>query len=168
METGTSQVDLSVERLFRKNHLDPPSDDGIPSDEGHFFTTASRITKWHTFARVEYTLEIKNYQIHEFLILISRCYRELCFVSSEMCLDDVTTMSACITRGRASIWDLPEDRRNFHWERAAKIGGVDDLHDAYKDDSVRRDAEDGMRTEGLAHWDTRVLRILRARNQRSS
>jgi hypothetical protein len=35
------------------------------------------------------------------------------------------------------------------------------LEDAYEDDDVRRDAEHGMLTEALAHWDKRVLRTLK-------
>lgn len=32
----------------------------------------------------------------------------------------------------------------MHWQRAAKANGVEQLEDAYEDDGVRSDAEEGM------------------------
>jgi hypothetical protein len=164
-EFGISQVDLSLDKLFRKHRLAASSSAGIPGDNGHYLTTALPIAKWHTFARVLYEFEIKNYQIHELLAPLSRCYREVCFVNSEICLDDGSITSICVVRGRASTWDFPEDRKNYHWERAAKKHGVAQLEDAYEDDSIRSDAEDGMLLEAIGHWDKRVLRTLRACGQ---
>jgi hypothetical protein len=74
-------------------------------------------------------------------------------------------MSAYVTRGRRSTWDLPEDRHNSHWERAAKGHGVAELDDAYEDDDVRSDAEYGMIVESVDHWDKSVLRTLGRRSK---
>ena len=159
---GVQQVDFSLEHLFAKHRLAAPSSDGIPQDAGHYFTTALPMTKWHTFARVLYEFEVKNNQMYVFLIPLSRCYAELCFVDSELCLDDGSVSSFYVSRGRVSTWDLPEDRQNSHWERAAKSHGFAELDDAcIADDNVRSDAETAMLTEGLTNWDDRVLRTLR-------
>jgi hypothetical protein len=123
------------------------------------------ITGWHAYARVVYEFEVKNYEIHRFLVPLSKCYTELCFVVSEICLADGSITSAYVTRGRASIWSLPEDRQNSHWERAAKGHGVAKLDDAYEDEEVRSDAEDNMLVEALEHWDKPVLCTLRRRIQ---
>ena len=76
-------VAFSLERLFRKNRLTAPSADGIPNDDWHYFTAGSRLTNWNGHTRIEYGLEVKNYEIYELLIALSRSYAELCFVDSE-------------------------------------------------------------------------------------
>jgi hypothetical protein len=164
---GLPRVDLSLEKLFRKHRLAAPSSDGIPDDGGDYCTRALPMTEWNAYARTLYEFHIKNNEIHAFLVPLSRCYRELCFVDSEICLDDGSITSVYVSRGRASTWEPPEDRQNFHWERAAKEHGVANLDDAYEDDEVRSDVEDSMLLEALRHWDQRVLRVLRKRSQSS-
>jgi hypothetical protein len=170
---GEPYVAFSLERLFRKNRLPEPSPDGIPFDwfqvgndilAGHYFTSRLPLAEWHGYARIEYRVEVKNYEIYDLLIPVSRAYAELCFVDSQISLDSGEINAMYIARGRCSRWDLPEDRCNAHWQRAAKENGVAKLDDAYEDDSVRSDAEEGMLAEAMAHWDKRVLRALRRRN----
>jgi hypothetical protein len=170
---GEPYVAFSFERLFRKNRLPAPSPDGIPLDAlrvgkdtlaGHYFTSALPIAEWHGYARVEYEVEVKNYEIYNLLIPLSRSYPELCFVDSEISLDSGDINGMHIARGRCSRFALPEERCNEHWQRAAKEHGVAKLDDAYEDDSVRSDAEEGMLAEAMAHWDKHVLRTLQRRN----
>lgn len=162
---GLPQVDLSLEQLFHKHRLEAPSDDGFPLDSGDYCTTARPMIKWNEYASAFYEFHVKNNQVHMFLVPLSRCYRELCFVDSEICLDDGSITGVYVSQGRASTWVLPEARQNSHWKRAAKKHGVASLDDAYEDDEVRSDAEDGMLVEALKHWDQRVLRVLRKRSQ---
>ena len=88
----------------------------------------------------------------------------MCFVDSEISLDSGEINSMYIARGRCSKWALPEDRCDAHWQRAAKAQGVAKIGEAYEDDTIRSDAEDGMLAEAMAHWDKRVLRALRRCN----
>jgi hypothetical protein len=122
------------------------------------------MTEWHGFARVEYGLEVKNYEVHNLLVPLSLSYDDLCFVDSEISLDSGEINCMYIARGRCSKWTLPEERCGAHWERAAKEYNVASLDVAYEDDSVRSDAEEGMLAEAMAHWDKRVLRALRRHN----
>ncbi len=157
-------VVFSLETLFRKNRLAAPSSDGIPGDEGHYDASASRLTQWHGYTRIEYRLEVKNYEVYELLVPLSRSYGDLCFVDSEISLDSGEINGRYIARGRCSTWPLPEDRCNAHWERAAKKNSIETLEDAYEDDSVRNDAEEAMLAEAMARWDKRVLLALRGRS----
>lgn len=100
-------VAFSLERLFRKNRLPAPSSRGIPNDEGHYFTSTSRLTEWHGYTRIEYSLEVKNYEVHELLIPLSRSYVDLCFVDGEISLDSGEINGIYIARGRCSKWTLP-------------------------------------------------------------
>jgi hypothetical protein len=170
---GVPYVAFSLERLFRKNRLSSPSPDGVPFDAfhvgkdtlaGHYFTCPLPLEEWHGYARVAYEIEVKNYEIYNLLTPLSRSYAGLCFVDSEISLDSGEINAMYIARGCCSRWTLPEDRCNSHWERAARENGVAKLEDAYEDDSVRSDAEEGMLSEAMAHWDKRVLRTLRRRN----
>ena len=170
---GEPYVAFSLERLFRKNRLPIPSPDGIPFDAfqlgndivgGHYFTSRLPLTEWHGYARIEYSVEVKNYEIYNLLVPLSRAYAELCFVDSEISLDSGEINARYVARGRCSTWTLPEDRCDAHWQRAAKENGVAELDDAYEDDGVRSDAEEGMLAEAMAHWDKHVLRTLRRRN----
>jgi len=170
---GLPYVAFSLERLFRKNRLSAPEPNGIPFDAfqvgnhewlaGHYFTSCRPLAEWHGYARAEYGVEVKNYEIYNLLIPLSRSYAELCFVDSEISLDSSEINSMYIARGRSYRWTLPEDRCDAHWQRAAKVNGVAQLEDAYEDDGVRSDAEEGMLAEAMAHWDKRVLRALRRR-----
>ena len=107
-------------------------------------------------------MEVKNYDVYELLLPVSRFYAELCFINSELSLDDGEISAMYIARGRSTKWSLPEDRCDAHWRRAAEAHGVE-IDDAYEDDIVRSDAEEGMLAEAMSHWDTRVLRTLRRR-----
>lgn len=169
---GQPSVAFSFERLFHKNHVPAPLPDGIPLDAyrdgkdtwtGHCFTSALRLAEWHCYARVEYEIEVKNYEIYDLLTPLSCSYPELCFVDSEISLDSGDINCMYISRGRCSRWTLPEHRSDEHWQRAAKKHGIAELDDAYEDDDVRSDAEEGMLAEAMAHWDKHVLRVLRRR-----
>src|ERR1035437_1655392 len=154
---GEPYVAFSLERLFRKNRLPEPSPDGIPFDwfqvgndilAGHYFTSRLPLAEgWHGHARIEYRVEVKNYEIYNLLIPVSRAYAELCFVDSQISLDSGEINAMYITRGRCSRWDLPEDCCNAHWQRAAKENGVAKLDDAYEDDSVRSDRSEEHTSE---------------------
>ena len=171
---GETYVAFSLERLFRKNRLPMPSPDGIPFDvfhigndilAGHYFTSRRPLAEWHGYLRIEFSVEVKNYEIYRLLILLSRSYPELCIVDSEISLDSGEINSMYVTRGRCSKWALPNDRCDAHWQRAAMENGVAKIEEAYEDDGVRSDAEEGMLAEALSHWDKRVLRTLRMRNR---
>jgi hypothetical protein len=118
------------------------------------------VVEWRGYARIVYGLEVKNYEVYELLKPLSRAYADLCFVDSQISLDDGEIMAAYMARGRCSKWVLPEERCDAHWERAAAEHGVAKLEDAYEDDGVRSEAEGRMLAEAMAHWDERVLRTL--------
>jgi hypothetical protein len=158
--SGFGSVDLSFEKLFRK-HPTIGSRREVPGDAGHYLATSTGTDTWHRFTRTAYELEVKNSQIHELLKLLSRHYPELCFVNSEICLDDGSVLSAFVRKGTCNIWDLPESRQNAHWRRGAVDHDIS-LEQAYGDDEVRADVERGMLAEALDHWDNRVLRALRS------
>lgn len=162
--TEVTSVAFSLERLFQKNGLQAPSSDGLPFDAWHYLTWAEPMAEWHGYARIEYGLEVKNYEVYELLAPLSRAYPDLSFVDSQISLDSGEIIAAYIARGRCSKWELSEERCDVHWECAAADHGVAKLEDAYEDDDVRQDAEQGMLEEALAHWDKRVLRTLRRWN----
>jgi hypothetical protein len=159
--TAVTFVAFSLERLCHKSCLPGPSSACIPFDAWHYLASAGPMAEWHGFARIVYELEVKNYEVYELLTPLSRTYSDLCFVDSQISLDSGEIMATYIARDRCSKWILSEARCNAHWERAAAYHGVAKLADAYEDDSVRSDAEEGMLAEALAHWDKRVLRTLR-------
>lgn len=157
---GFSRIHLSFEKLFRKlASIDRRIE--LPSDSGHYFASAKGTVTWHRFTRSAYELEVKNFQSHELFKPLSRHYRELCFVNSEICLDDGSVLSAFVRRGSGQIWELPETRQDAHWRGGALAHSMS-LEQAYDDDEVRADAERGMLVEALDHWDNRVLRALRS------
>ena len=126
---GEPCVAFSLERLFRKNRLEAPSPDGIPFDifrvgdeilAGHYFRSVMPVVEWHGYSRIEYRVEVKNYEIYQLLIPLSRSYAELCFVDGEISLDSGEINAMYVTRGRCSRSTLPEDRCDAHWQRAAK------------------------------------------------
>jgi hypothetical protein len=156
-----SAIDLSFEKLFRLHPRLRDSDRRIPDDALHYFTTSEPIARWHEGTQARYTVEVKNYQIHEMFLPLSRCYRDLCFVNSEICLDDSSVMSVFTRRGHQSKWDLPEARSDAHWEAAARQHGVSEMDEAYENDDIRWEAESAMLLEALQHWDDRVRRVLR-------
>jgi hypothetical protein len=156
-----STIDFSFEQLFRLHpELSYPEND-IPCDEFHYLAEFVVSARWHEFAQARYTLEVKNTQIHQMLLPLSHCYPRLCFVNSELCLDDGSVLSVYSRKGRQFFWELPEKRSVMHWKAAAKLQGVENMEMAYDDDEVRRIAEDRMLTEGLLRWDQRFLRDLR-------
>jgi hypothetical protein len=156
-----STIDLSFEQLFRLHSELSYPDKDIPRDEFHYLAEFEEAVRWHEFTQARYTLEVKNTQIHEMLLALSPCYQGLCFVNSELCLDDGSVLSVYTRRGRQFVWELPEKRSVAHWKAAAKLQGIKNMEAAYDDDEARWDAEDGMVTEGLVRWDNRVLRDLR-------
>jgi hypothetical protein len=158
--SGVGSVDFSFEKLFRK-HPTIASRAEVPEDAGHYLATSTGTETWHRFTRAAYELEVKNSQIHELLKLLSRHYPELCFVNSEICLDDGSVLSAFVRKGSCKIWDLPASRQNTHWRRGADDRGIN-LEQAYDDDEVRADVERGLLVDALDHWDNRVLRALRS------
>jgi hypothetical protein len=111
--------------------------------------------------QANYSYEVKNIQIQLILRVLSNCYAGLCFVNSEICLDDSFVMSVYSRRGRQFVWELPDERCTTHRETAAKAHGITDMDAAYDDDEIRSTAESGMLKEALLHWDSRVLRDLR-------
>lgn len=157
---GLGSVALSFEKLFRK-HATIGSRTEVPGDAGHYLATSTGTDTWHRFTRTAYELEVKNSQIHELLKLLSRHYPELCFVNSEICLNDGLVLSAFVRKGSCRVWELPESRQDTHWRRGAVDNGIS-LKEAYDDDVVRADVEHGMLVEALDHWDNRVLRALRS------
>lgn len=163
-----SKIDLSFERLFQLHPQLRYPTRRVPSDEYHYFAVSGPLARWHEGTQARYTLEVKNTQIHEMLLPLSRCYRHVCFVNSELCLDDGSIMSVFTRRGRQSKWDLPEARSDAHWKAAARQHGSKKINDAYDNDDIRSDAESASLSEALQQWDDRVRRVLRRAPQASS
>jgi hypothetical protein len=159
-EIKLSSIAFSFEHLLRLHPKLSYPDNEIPRDEYHYLSEAEPLTKWNEFAQAQYTLEVSNTQIHQILLPLSRYYPELAFVNSELCLDDGTVLSVYTRRQRQFQWDLPEERSEAYWKAAADKCKMD-LDSAYDDDEVRWEVEDKMLSEGLAHWDDRILRTLR-------
>jgi len=164
-------VELSIEELFRKHRLPSPSEAGVPWDFGIYFAQVGRTRKIEEFARLDYSLMVKNYQIYEFLIPLSLVFPALCFVDSEACEGD-EIMSTFVSKGRVSRWTFPEKRRDGFFKRAGDANGIPDLDEkAYAEGEhddilsvVENEAEGAMLTVALRHWDKRVLSTLRKRS----
>jgi hypothetical protein len=165
--TGSRSVPLSFEKLFRLHAALVADAEGPPSDTGHYLATRGRITRWHRYYQIEYSLELTNYELHELVQPLSRGYPHLVFIVSELCGDDGGLRSSFLHRGRCRQWSLPERAAGHHWRAAADAQGVKSLDDAYEDDLVRWDAERRMIDEGLRHWDSRLAvrldRVVRRR-----
>lgn len=99
---GLSHIELSFEKLLRLHPGLRFADRRIPDDHGHYWAELLPKIRWHGYTRLQDELEVKNTQIHEMLLPLSRCYLELCFVNSELCLDDGSTTSICTRRGDGS------------------------------------------------------------------
>ena len=123
-EFGLSTIDFSFEKLFRLHPFLRYPKGEIPSDGGHYLADSGPTARWHECSQARFTLEVKNTQIHEMLLPLSRCYPEVCFVNCEICLDDCSIASAFTRRGRQSKWDLPQARIDAHWEVTAKQHSV--------------------------------------------
>jgi hypothetical protein len=163
-------VELSLEELFRKTRLPIPSEGGVPSDFGIYFAAVGRTRRVEEFARLDYSLVVKNYQIYEFLIPLSQVYPALCFVDSQAC-ECEEFISTFVTRGRVSKWIFPEKLRDGFLKRAAAANGITDLEQAYADgnwddglSNTENEAEEEMLTVALRHWDKRVVSTLRKRS----
>ena len=111
-------VELSIEELFRKHRLDAPFEYGVLGDFGIYFAQVGRTHQLEEFARLNYSLVVKNCQIYEFLLPLSRIYPLLCFVDSEAC-EGQEIMSTFLTRGRAFEWIFPEKLRDGYLKQAA-------------------------------------------------
>jgi hypothetical protein len=155
-----STIDLSIEKLFRLHRIPDPWG-GLPGDEGIYYATFETLAEWRGFSQARYTLSIKNNEIHELLLPISRCYPALCFVNSQMDDSGASIMSTFTRRGRQSRGELPEARHDACWKAAAERRGIRDMFKAYDDDDCRDDAEQEMIVEAMNQWDERVVRVLR-------
>jgi hypothetical protein len=120
-----------------------PSSDCIPGDTGfvHYYAFVEPMEDWHGYSRIVYGLEIKNYEVYELLKPLTAAYPDLCFVDSQLSLDDGEIMAAYVARGQCHKWILPGERREAHWEKAAREHSMTNLERAYEDDDVSSEAE---------------------------
>src|ERR1017187_3849471 len=156
-----STIHLSFERLFQLHPQLRYSKRRIPADEYHYFAVSCPLARWHEGTQARYTLGVKNIQIHEMLLPLSRCYQDVCFVNSELRLDNGSITSVFTRRGRQSKWDLPEARIDAHLKAAARQHGVRKMDDADDNDDIRWDTQAASLSEAIQQWDERVRRSLR-------
>jgi hypothetical protein len=158
-ELKLSTVELSIEKLFRLCRIPDPAG-GLPGDEGIYFARFYALEHWCGFSRARYSLQVKNNEIHELLLPISRCYPALCFVNSQTDDCSGSIVSTYTRRARQARWELPEDRQEAYWKAAAKLHRFRKMENAYLDYACRDDAENGMLKAALDQWDDQVVRVL--------
>ena len=153
-------IALSFETLFRLHSRLRYPRLYVPVDDGHYDATWGGIAKWNEYTQARYTLEVKNAHIYEMLLPLSRCYPDLCFVNSELCLDDCSITCTYTRRRRQSHWEYPQSQIDAHWTAAAKRHRVRNMERAYENDEIRSEAEFAMLEEALQHWNGRVRKVL--------
>jgi hypothetical protein len=152
-------IEFSIETLFQLHQLPDPYN-GLPGDEGEYYASFDGVEEWRGFSRAKYTLSLKNNEIHELFLPISRCYPALCFVNSQ--LDDNGSIVSTFTkRGRQARWELPEERLEAYWKAAAKRHRIKNMEKAYDDAVCREGAEGCGLAEALNQWDDRVVLALK-------
>ncbi len=76
----------------------------VPGDSGHYIVYPSRTKDFDRWARAKSTIEVKNCEIHTLIQPLSRRFPSLCFVDSELCLDNGLIDSHFIVDGRSRAW----------------------------------------------------------------
>lgn len=84
-----ASVPFSFDRLFEKNRVAGPPDTLLGEiSPYHYDSFAEPTEAWRGYIRVVYGLEVKNCEVYELLIPLSRAYPDLCFVDGQLSADD--------------------------------------------------------------------------------
>ena len=103
-------------------------------------------------SEVRYQFQTRNFEMIPLVRPLARALPTLTFTLTTLCLDDSSIESYRLFGRNVQKWTLPEQRRDFHWDRARrKFGLAGD--DVYDDDEADRWAEEQMLAEALGHWD---------------
>ena len=103
-------------------------------------------------SEVRYQFQTRNLELVDLVRLLARATPRLTFTLTTLCLDDSSIESYRFSGRAEKTWLLPDDRRNFHWERARKrFRLVGD--EVYDDHEAERWAEEEMLAEAFSHWD---------------
>jgi hypothetical protein len=106
---------------------------------------------------IRYQFQTRNCDFIDFLKPLSRRFPALTFVLVTLYLDGSEIASCLVRRGLVRGWELPQIRRQWHWDRARKRFGIEG-EAVYDDDDATFFAEQGMLDEALAHWAHRQRR----------
>jgi hypothetical protein len=105
-----------------------------------------------TRAEIRYKFHTRNLEMADLIRVLARARRALTFTLLTFCLDDMSIELYRFSGGRTKKWKYPEERREFHWDRArAKFGLSGD--DVYDDEEAEHWAEEEMLHEALNHWE---------------
>lgn len=103
-------------------------------------------------SEARYQFQTRNLEMLPLMRPLARALPALTFTLTTLCLDDSSIESYRLSGRKVQKWTLPEQRRQFHWDRARrKFGLAGD--DVYDDDEADRWAEEEMLAEALGHWD---------------
>jgi hypothetical protein len=103
-------------------------------------------------AEVRYQFHTRNLEMADLIRVLARARPALTFTLLTFCLDDSSIELFRFGNGRTKRWEYPEERREFHWDRArAKFGLSGD--DVYDNDEAEHWAEEEMLHEALSHWE---------------
>jgi hypothetical protein len=158
---GKEFVEFSFEKLFRMHKITGESPD-LPGDgpEYDYFVETDPVHRWRGYARLWYSIVIKNYEIRDLLQPLSAMYPQLAFVNAQV--DEGSELvSAFIRCGRMTTW-IPSHRSyEALWRKAAKKAGIAKFSDeVYDDDLIRMDVDNALYDAGREHWDAKVLSFL--------
>jgi hypothetical protein len=105
-----------------------------------------------TQAEVRYQFHTRNLEMADLIRVLARARPALTFTLLTFCLDDMSIELYRFGNGRSKRWEYPEERREFHWDRArAKFGLTGE--NVYDDEVAEHWAEEEILHEALTHWD---------------
>jgi hypothetical protein len=116
-------------------------------------------------SEVRYQFQTRNLEMLPFVRPLARALPALTFTLTTLCLDDSSIESYRLSGRNVQKWTLPDQRRDFHWDRARRKFGLagDDVYDDHEADQW---AEEEMLAEALGHWDEAGLVRRRQRPKR--
>jgi hypothetical protein len=103
-------------------------------------------------AEIRYQFHTRKLEMADLIRVLARARPALTFTLLTFCLDDSSIELYRFGNGRTKRWEYPEERREFHWDRArAKFRLAGD--DVYDHEAAEHWAEEEMLHEALSHWD---------------
>ena len=150
-ETFTERLPFSIASLYAiapgARRIEPE----IPG-EAYDVSVWPLVRRTRTRVEIRYQLHTRDFDVVGLLRALSRVFPTLTFRLSTLCLDDSDVDGYAIIDGRVRRWNVPEHRRDVHWERARqKFNLAGDA--VFDDEAATLFAEDGMQDEALDHWD---------------
>lgn len=103
-------------------------------------------------AEIRYQFQTRNLEMVGLIRALSQALPSLTFTLATLCLDDSEIEAYRLKGGRMKKWIVPEDRRDFYWDRAPTKFGLAG-EEAYDNEDAEHWVEEEMLHEALNHWD---------------